>query len=169
MDGGAWGGRSANDDLGERPAAQQAAAPEADTRLLFRFGLGLAGLATERMGALFATSFGAAGGPATVEALSGRWPAIAASTRRLSARLVRACGLLAWLPGVPRRAAELRAWQAKEGSRLARWAAARRRERARSRALARAALSTLRQTALEHLVESPDRLDRRAVQDSRRL
>jgi hypothetical protein len=185
MDGGAWGGRSVN-DLGQRPTPRQAAPPGAAARLLFRFGLGLAGLARERMGAILATSGAVEGGPAALEAdggqaaprvadaalglvldaadaglrarpaLSARWAVIAASARRLSAPLVRACGLVGWLPGVPRRAAELRAWRAKEGRRLASWAAVGRRERARSRALTRAALSTLREALLGRLAERPD-------------
>jgi hypothetical protein len=187
-------------------------------RLLFRFGLGLAGLAREQLRAIVVTSGAAAGGSATVDAgagqsapritdaalglvlvaadagartrpaLSARWAALAASARGLSAPLVRACGLVGWLPGVPRRAAELRAWRAKEGRRLAGWAAVGRRERARSRVLTRAALSSLREAILGRIVDSPevnpvirdesagrgvtavvDLRDRGVIQDARRL
>ncbi len=153
-------------------------------RLLFRLGLGLAGLAQERVGAILAASSAAVGGPATRDAgaeqstsrmidaalglvlfaadagvrtrpaLSAHWAALADSARRLSAPLGRACGLVGWLPGVPRRAAELRAWRAKGGRRLASWAAAGQRERAESRAATRAALSTLRETMLGRIEES---------------
>jgi len=154
--------------------------------MLFRFGLGLATLARERMNAVLSSSEAAAGGPvpavtADEEAapraadaalgflldvsdlglrmrpvFSARWAALTTSARRLAAPLVRAGGLVGWLPGVPRRAAELRAWRAHHGRRLARWAAAGRRERAESRAVARAALTTVRETMLARLSESPD-------------
>lgn len=156
------------------------------TRMLFRFGLGLATLARERMNAVLASSEAAAAGPppaATAPeedapraadaalgfllgvselglrmrpALSTRWAALTSSAHRLAAPVVRAGGLVGWLPGVPRRAAELRAWRAREGRRLARWAAAGRRERLESRAVARAALTTLRETVLARISESPD-------------
>lgn len=154
--------------------------------MLFRFGLGLATLARARMNAVLAFSESAAGVPGPVAAsddpqaprladaalgvllgladirlrlppnLAAGWTKIAASSRRLATPLVRAASLVGWLPGVPRRAAELRAWRAREGRRIARWAAAGRGERAESRAVARAALTTMREAMLARISESPD-------------
>jgi hypothetical protein len=89
-------------------------------------------------------------------ALRGRWLALTASARRLSAPLARAYSLIGWLPGVPRRAAHWRAWRATGERRLARWAAVGRLERDESRAVARAALTMLRETMLARVSESPD-------------
>jgi hypothetical protein len=150
--------------------------------LLFRFGLGLYTLARERLNAILTVSGGPGpvtttadqGAPRAVDAalgllldvtdagararpaLSVRYAQIAASARRLTAPIVRACGVVGWVPGVSRRAAELRAWRAREATRVARWAAAGRRERAESRAVARAALITLREATLARISESPD-------------
>jgi hypothetical protein len=193
MEGGGWGERPANDvghDFGESladgPTQPETALRPGATRMLLRFGLGLATLAHERMNAILATS-GATpdvalpletareeGAPGVADAalglvlgagalgqrlrpvLSMRWTEVAASARRFAAPLVRAGSLVGWLPGVPRRAAELRAWRARQTKRFARWAAAGRRERAESRAIARAALITMREAMLARISESPD-------------
>jgi hypothetical protein len=173
------------DDLAEGLPPPDVGSPGV-ARLLLRFSMGLAGLARERIDAILAAPNLTAGTPATVEAgvghgafrsfdvalglvlgaadsgararprLRSRWAQVIASARWLSAPLVRACGLIGWLPGVPRRAADLRAWRVREGRRLARWASAGRRERAESRALARAALITARETILARIADSPD-------------
>ena len=193
MGGGVWGERPANDvggDLGdalaEGPTRPEPATCPGATRRLFRFGLGLATLARERMNAILAASEATPGVPVPLETARGesqpavsdaalglvlgagnlglrlrpvlslRWTEVATSARRLAAPVVRAASLIGWLPGVPRRAAELRAWRAREARRFARLAAAGRRERAESRALARAALTTIRERMLARISESPD-------------
>jgi hypothetical protein len=193
MEGGGWGERPANDvghDFGDvladGPTQPEAPLRPGATRMLFRFGLGLATLARERMNAILAVSDAAPGMPAPLETtreesapgvadaalglvlgagdlglklrpvLSMRWTEVTASARRLAAPLVRAVSLVGWLPGIPRRAAELRAWRARETRRFARLAAAGRRERAESRAIARAALITIREAMLARISESPD-------------
>jgi hypothetical protein len=185
VDGGAWAGRPAN-DVGDGPPPRDAPAPPGAAKQLFRFGLGLAVLTRERMGAILAASSAATGAPTPLQttseqaaprpgdaalglvlgaadaglrarpALRARWLALTASARRLSEPLARACSLIGWLPGVPRRAAHWRAWRASGERRLARWAAAGRRERAESRAVARAAITMLRETMLARVSESPD-------------
>jgi len=189
MGGGVWGGRPANDlgeDFGDTPTQPEAATTPGATRLLFRFGLGMATLARERTNAILAASGTAANVPApdqTIDqestprvadaalglllgvtgagqrarpALAARCAEIAASARRLAAPLLLVFSLVGWLPGVPRRAAELRAWRRRGARRFVRWAAAGRRERTESRAVAHAALITLRETALARISESPD-------------
>ena len=177
MDGGALA-----QDFADGPTQPEAAARPGPGRLLFRFWLGVAALARDRMNAILAVS----GTPAPLTtttgqsapgamaaalgllldvtevgsrvqpALSARCRNIAASVRRLAAPLARAGGLVAWLPGVPRRAAELRTWLARGETQFARWAAAGRRERTESRAVARAALTTMREAVLARISESPD-------------
>jgi hypothetical protein len=160
-------------------------------RLLFRFGLGVATLARERIDAVLAASGGASSGevttiedevsheedsidpkhlalgllvgvaghrfhfqaPARVRA---RWMGLRASARRFAAPFARIGALIGWLPGVPRAAAELRFWRARRESQLMRWTALGRREESEGRAVARAALISLRETALARVAESPD-------------
>jgi hypothetical protein len=193
MEGGGWVEQPANDvghDLGEAladgPTLPEVPLRPGATRMLLRFGLGLATLARERLNTILAASGATADVPLAVETtreesapgvldaalglvlgagaltqrlrpvLSMRWTELAASARRLMAPLARAGTLVGWLPGVPRRAAELRAWRAREASRFARLASAGRRERAESRAVARAALITIREAILARISESPD-------------
>lgn len=169
----------------DAPSPPVAPPPPSGARQLFRFGLGLVTLARERLGTILAASGAAEGASLSVEAsfgqragaadaalglvlgvadagararpaLRARWAGISASARRLSAPLARAGVLIGWLPGISRRAVELRAWRAQRERRLARWAAAGRRERDESRAVARAAVTMLRETMLARISESPD-------------
>jgi hypothetical protein len=172
----AWGGSPANEPGG-------GSAPPGPARLLFRFGVGLADLARQRVNAILAPSGRGPYGEASAEqkdarragdaalgllmevaevgqrarpALSARWAQVSAARRRLSGPLLQAYGLVRRLPGVPRRAAELRAWRVRQVRRHARWATLGRRERVESRAVAHAALVSLRETMLSRFSESPD-------------
>lgn len=152
-------------------------------RLLLRFGLGFVSLARERVDSILATSSAPEGplpdrslpdpqgAPAPhhvglgllLEALEAarRAPAwlgdrVAEPARRLGPTVGRARRLLDRAPGAARVARGLRAWRARAESRLGRWAAAGASEQAEGRALARAALTTLRERAFAGIAESPD-------------
>jgi hypothetical protein len=75
--------------------------------------------------------------------------------RRLAGPLARVGRLAGRAPGAARAAARLRGWRARGAAKLAGWAVVGRREEAESRALARAAVATVYQTALGRVAESP--------------
>lgn len=104
------------------------------------------------LGLLLALLDGGARTPALIRAQLSR---AAVPARRLAAPVARVCRLVGRAPGAARAAARLQGWRARGATKVAGWAVAGRREARESRALARAALVTVYQTALGHVAESP--------------
>jgi hypothetical protein len=148
-------------------------------RPLLRFAVGLAVLSGERFAAILATS-STAPVPVTAEPPAPPTPRHVAlglllraldrargAPARLGARLSPvgrrarrlappAARLLGRLPGAARANARLGLWRTRAEAALARWAAEGAREETEGRAVARAALTTIRERALARLTESPD-------------
>ena len=158
--------------------AGDAAEPESGPRWL-RFGLGLVVLAGDTLGSLLGPAESdestlAATKPSLRHAAWGLlvdlldrgrgaqgvlraslWRG-AMSARRLAPPLARAGRIAGHLPGATRSAAHWHAWRARRRAALARWGAAGQREEAASRAVAREALTALREKALARVADSPD-------------
>jgi hypothetical protein len=92
-------------------------------------------------------------GPALLRASLWRETRVA---RRLAPSIARARRLARHLPGAARSAARWHAWRGRSRAQLARWAAVGQREEAASRAVARQALTALRERALARVADSPD-------------
>lgn len=151
-----------------------------------RFGLGLLVLTRETLGSVLAdvgaptastTRADAPAAPTTPSARHAAWgafvdlldrgrraPALvrgylsyaSSSARRFAPSLARARRLARHLPGATRSAAHWHAWRTRRRAQLARWTAAGQREEAASRAVARQALTALREAALARVAESHD-------------